>query len=213
MVAEPAASAIPQRRMLGESPLIDPSARISKSEIGAWTWIGPGTSISESTFGDYSYTAGDVSIIYSEVGKFCSVASHARLNPGNHPMERVTQHHMTYRRIQYGFGETDDEAFFDWRRADKVTVGHDVWIGHGAIILPGVSIGHGAVVGAGAVVTKDVEPYMIVVGVPAKPLRLRFPEATVARLLDLCWWDWPREVLEERFGDLNDIETFLAKYG
>jgi phosphonate metabolism protein (transferase hexapeptide repeat family) len=166
----------------------------------------------ESTFGDYSYTAGDVSIIYSEVGKFCSIASHARLNPGNHPMERVTQHHMTYRRVQYGFDDTDDESFFNWRRADKVTVGHDVWIGHGAILLPGVTVGTGAVVGAGAVVTKDIEPYTIVVGVPAKPIRRRFAPEVAGQLMAIAWWDWPRELLEERFTDFNDLELFLRKY-
>ena len=200
------------KKMLGEQPRIHETARVRDSQIGAWTELGPNTTIVESTFGDYSYAAGDVSIIYSDVGKFCSIASHARLNPGNHPMDRVMQHHATYRRAQYGFGESDDEAFFDWRRADKVTVGHDVWIGHGAILLPGVSVGLGAVVGAGAVVTKDVEPYTIVVGLPAKPLRLRFPQDVAEAITATAWWDWPRELLEERIGDFNDLETFLKKY-
>jgi phosphonate metabolism protein (transferase hexapeptide repeat family) len=200
-------------RELGETPWVHETSRINKSQLGPWTAIGPNCSISESTFGDYSYCAGDVSIIYSDVGKFCSIASHVRLNPGNHPMERVTQHHMTYRRAQYGFGDKDDETFFEWRRADKVTIGHDVWIGHGAIILPGVSVGTGAVIGAGAVVTKDVAPYMIAVGVPARPLRPRFPTDVAEKLLAIAWWAWPREVLEERFEELNDLATFLRKYG
>jgi phosphonate metabolism protein (transferase hexapeptide repeat family) len=199
-------------RTLGEQPWVHETSRVTNSEIGPWTAIGPNCSITESTFGAYSYCAGDVSIIYSEVGKFCSIASHVRLNPGNHPMQRVTQHHMTYRRAQYGFGHTDDAAFFDWRRADKVTIGHDVWLGHGVLVMPGVSIGTGAVVGAGAVVTKDVEPYTVAVGVPARPLRLRFPKDVALRLLAIAWWDWPREVLEERFADLNDLATFLEKY-
>ena len=199
-------------KMLGEQPHIHESARVVDSTLGPWTDLGPRTTIYESTFGDYSYTAGDVSITYADVGKFCSIASHARLNPGNHPMDRVTQHHMTYRRVQYGMGNEDDAAFFNWRRADRVTVGHDVWIGHGALIMPGVSVGTGAVVGAGAVVTKDVAPYTIVVGVPGKPLRRRFPEQVAEALLRIAWWDWPRELLEERIDEFNDLDRFLRTY-
>jgi phosphonate metabolism protein (transferase hexapeptide repeat family) len=199
-------------KMLGEQPYIHETARVVESQLGSWTDLGPRTTIQESTFGDFSYTASDVSIIYSDVGKFCSIAAHVRLNPGNHPMDRVTQHHATYRRVQFGFGDTDDAAFFDWRRADRVTVGHDVWIGHGALIMPGVTVGTGAVIGAGAVVTKDVEPYTIVVGVPGKPLRRRFPEEVAQALLQIAWWDWPRELLEERIDEFNNLESFLRTY-
>src|SRR3954469_11589 len=112
------------RKMLGEQPHIHETARVLDSQLGPWTDLGPRTTIVESTFGDYSYTAGDVQIIYSEVGKFCSIASHARLNPGSPPMDRVTQHPITYRRVQSGLGETAADTVFDWRRADKVVVGH-----------------------------------------------------------------------------------------
>ena len=199
-------------RRLGVEPYVHPTCRVRESELGAWTALGANTTIAESTFGDYSYTAGDVSIIYSDVGKFCSIAAQVRLNPGNHPTWRVTQHHMTYRKADYGFADEDETAFFDWRRAARVTIGHDVWIGHGAVIMPGVTVGTGAVVGAGAIVTKDVAPYAIVVGVPARPLRERFPAEVAEKLLAIAWWDWPRELLEERFADFNDLDAFLEKY-
>lgn len=200
------------KKQLGEDPTVHPTCIVQESTLGAWTSLGPHTTIVESSFGDYSYTADNASIIYSSVGKFCSIASHVRLNPGNHPMWRVTQHHATYRRAEYGFAPADDEEFFAWRRKHSVTIGHDVWIGHGAVVMPGVSIGTGAVIGAGAVVTKDVEPYMIVVGVPARPLRMRFPQPVADMLLAIAWWDWPRATLEERFAEFNDLERFLSTY-
>lgn len=79
--------------------------------------------------GYYTYTMDDVTINYTEIGKYCSIASHVCINPVQHPMDRVTQHHMTYRRIDYGFAATDDESIFDWRRQNRVKIGHDVWIG------------------------------------------------------------------------------------
>ena len=95
-----------------------------------------------------------------------------------------------------------------------MTIGHDVWIGHGAIVLPGRSIGTGAVIAAGAIVTKDVAPYTIVAGNPARMVRLRFPEAIAARLQALAWWDWPHERLHAALRDFRtlSVEAFLDRY-
>jgi len=202
-----------EKKMLSEKPTIHPSSHIRKSQIGGWTAIGPNCSISESTFGDYSYLAGNVSMVWTDVGKFASIAAQTRINPGNHPTWRVTQHHSTYRRIQYGFDTVEDAEFFQWRKDHRCTIGHDVWIGHGVTVIAGKSVGTGAVVGSGAVVTKDIPPYAIAVGVPARVVKFRFPPDVVEKLMATQWWDWDRATLVERFKDLLDLETFLEKYG
>jgi hypothetical protein len=101
---------------------------------------------------------------------------------------------------------------FEWRADQPVEVGHDVWIGHGATVLPDVTIGNGAVVAAGAVVTHDVEPYEIVGGVPARPIDRRFDPETAARIEATEWWDWDHEVLAKRLSAFRDLETFLSEY-
>ncbi|NGP45092.1 acetyltransferase [Bacillaceae bacterium SIJ1] len=203
----------PQRHsLLSAEPNIHESSHILNSSAGQWVSIGPHNKIVEAKIDNYTYTMDDVTINYSDIGKYTSIASHVCINPTDHPMDRVTQHHMTYRRKDYHLAETDDETIFAWRRSHRVTIGHDVWIGHGAIVMKGVTIGAGAVIGAGAIVTKDVEPYSVVVGVPARPIKKRFAQEVIDTLLDIAWWDWPRHILEERFYELNDLDTFIAKY-
>jgi phosphonate metabolism protein (transferase hexapeptide repeat family) len=198
--------------MLSEQPTVHPSASVIDCELGAWTEIGPDTILERSSLGDYSYVMQRCQIVGSSIGKFCSIASDVRLNPGNHPLERVTSHHMTYRAALFGFGD-DDEDFFAWREAHPVSLGHDVWIGHGVTVLPGVSIGNGAAIGAGAVVTKDVPAYTVAVGVPTRILRPRFAEGVAERLECTEWFHWSRELLEARFEDFKNLDTFLEKYG
>ncbi len=118
---------------------------------------------------------------------------------------------MTYRRKQYGLGE-DDTEFFNWRREHRCVIGHDVWLGHGALVMAGVKIGTGSVIGSGAVVTKDIDPYTVAVGVPARPIKKRFSDEIAEALLEIAWWDWDRSTLEARFNDLMDVEAFIANY-
>jgi hypothetical protein len=166
--------------------------------------------------GDYSYVVNDGEVAYAAIGKFCSIASHVRLNPGNHPMWRASQAHFTYRASAYWPEQEEDEAaFFDWRRSAPVALGHDVWIGHGAVVLPGRRVGTGAAVGAGAVVTRDVPPYAVAVGNPARVVRPRFAPPVAERLLALAWWDWDHERLRLALPDFRSlsVEAFLEKHG
>lgn len=170
--------------------------------------------IVESTLGDYSYLMEESSATYTAIGKFCNIASHACLNPGNHPLWRASLHHFTYRSRSYDLSLEDDHDFFRWRRAHRVVLGHDVWIGHGAVVLPGVKIGTGAAVGAGAVVTRDVEPYTVIAGVPAEPIRRRFDQETIDAMMRIEWWNWSHEELKARLDDFRRLsgEEFAKKY-
>lgn len=199
---------------LSPTPSVDPTAELTRTKLGAYTEVGPRTKLLEVELGDYSYVVNDSDIAYTTIGKFTSIAAMTRINPGNHPMHRATQSHFTYRASAYFDGETDEEEFFNWRRSFHVTIGHDVWIGHGAIVMAGRSIGTGAVVGAGAVVTKDVPPYTIAVGNPARVLRPRFAEGVAERMLKLAWWDWPHDRLHAALADFRALsaEQFLDKY-
>ncbi len=199
--------------MLSEEPTVDPTARVDKTTLGRYTEVGANVRLQEVHLDDYSYVVDRSDVIYTDIGKFVNIASDVRINPGNHPMEWVSQHHFLYRIKQYGLGEEDNQPFFNWRRLQRVTIGHDVWIGHKAIVLPGVTVGNGAVVAAGAVASRDVKPYSVVGGVPAKPLRSRFPEPIWRCLEEIQWWNWDHETIKERLDDFYDIRRFLDLYG
>lgn len=201
-------------RKLGLEPYIHESARVSNSTLGRYTEVSERTRLEEVVMGDYSYIMQDGSVWCAEIGKFANIAAAVRINATNHPTWRATLHHFTYRAADYFEGAENDHDFFTWRRENRVTIGHDVWIGHGATVLPGVTVGNGAVIGAGAVVSKDVAPYTIVGGVPARLIRERFARDTAARMESLSWWDWDHDRLFAALADFRSLEAeeFVEKY-
>ena len=201
-------------RKLSEKPWIHPSAEVTQSTLGRWTEVSERTRISESSLGDYSYVMQDCSLWCTTVGKFSNIAAAVRCNATNHPTWRPTLHHFTYRASDYWDDASHETEFFEWRRSNAVTIGHDTWLGHGSTVLPGVTVGDGAAVGSGAVVTKDVAPYTIVAGVPAKPLRERFDRKTAERFQALAWWDWDHARLRVALDDFRNLsaEEFLEKH-
>jgi phosphonate metabolism protein (transferase hexapeptide repeat family) len=201
-------------KKLGLEPSIHPTAKVVESTLGRYTEVGAGCSVYHSSLGDYSYCVGNTQIAYSKIGKFSNIAANVRIYASMHPMERASLHHFTYRSASYFEGEEDDQSFFDLRAGQGISIGHDTWIGHGAVIMPGIRIGNGAIIGSNAVVTKDVADFAIAVGVPARTIKQRFSDDVASRLDAMAWWDWSHETLHQALPDFRKlgIEAFLEKY-
>ena len=204
----------PTLRFKDSEPRIHPTAELKACRLGRYAAIGERVVLREVVVGDFSYFERHAEAIYTEIGKFCSIAANSRINALEHPIERITQHKLSYRPNEYFRWLGVDAGFKARRQARTVRIGHDVWIGHGAVVLPGVGIGNGAVIGANAVVTRDVEPFEIFAGVPAKKLRLRFTPEIIARIEALAWWDWPVERLADAVPDMQAmaIGDFLDRW-
>ncbi|SCJ53889.1 Streptogramin A acetyltransferase [uncultured Eubacterium sp.] len=142
----------------------------------------------------YHYPINDDKLI---IGKFCSIACGAKFlfNSANHRMNSLSTYPFPLFFEEWGLDRQD--VADSWDNKGDIIIGNDVWIGYEAVIMAGVTIGDGAIVGTRAVVTKDVPPYTIVGGVPARPIKKRFSEETIEKLLELQWWDWPPEKLAE----------------
>lgn len=177
---------IPENTFIDKGVRINSLAKIAENcKIGQYTSIGNDTNIGENTV----------------VGRFCSIACNVTTTPGQHPTNFLSSHIFQYSSCINGVNQV---SFNNYR---PVTIGNDVWIGKNAVIMDGINIGDGAVIGTGAIVTKDVPPYAIVGGVPAKIIRYRFSPEIIEKLLDLKWWDMDEEHLKDL--PFNDIEKCI----
>ncbi len=165
--------------------------------------------------------------IAAQIGRFCSINDTARIW-NNHPMGYVTTHplldHASFydwnqwdkrKRLNEKYGKFHDNAAYEdspLRNNRPITIGNDVWIGANVVILPGVTVGNGAVLAAGAVVTKDVEAYAVVGGVPAQAIRFRFSKEVIAKLQEIQWWNWSAEKIEDHIELFYQPEEFCKKF-
>lgn len=165
--------------------------------------------------GRFSYFNGINTVENCKMGRYCSISYGVHIGLVSHLCEKLVSTHPFF------FIQSDmDDKFSRYGYADKkyfnndalTEIGNDVWIGANALIKSGLKIGDGAVIGAGSVVTKDVEPYAIVAGVPAKLIRYRFTEQQIRFLLKFKWWEKPEIWLKENWKDLLDIEKLMKKY-
>lgn len=201
-------------RLSETKPFIHEGATLTETTLGRFVEIGQGSRVAHSEIGDYSYCDRYADIANASVGKFANIASFVRIGATDHPLDTAACHHFLYRSADYWDDVENDADFFAHRRSRRVVIGHDTWLGHNAQVKPEVTIGHGAVVASGAIVTRDVAPYTIVAGTPARVMRLRQPADVAERLIALAWWDWDHARLREALADFRGLtaEAFLEKY-
>lgn len=146
------------------------------------------------TIGRYSYIGKSSVVSNVNIGQFCSIGGYGQIGGGMHPTDMVSTS-PCFLSGKSAAGRNFAEIPF--KTSETVVIGNDVWVGVGVYIKAGVHIGDGAIIGSHAVVTHDIEPYSIVVGVPAKEIRKRFDDETIMKLRELKWWDWSEEKLEK----------------
>jgi acetyltransferase-like isoleucine patch superfamily enzyme len=181
-----------------------------KSTLGKHSVLFSNVVLQNSTLGDYSYMQSHSVAIDSDIGKFCSIASNITIGLVNHPTHLLSTSPVFYDNTQpLPFFFTDKKYYTD--TIPRTIIEADVWIGQGAMIKAGITIGVGAVVGAGAVVTKNIEPYSVVVGVPAKHIKYRFEKELREKLIASQWWMLDEVKLLKLSPDFKNPEIMLEK--
>lgn len=185
---------------------------LSNAELGDYVNIAHHAQVSNSDIGTRTSIGRYSKVQFASIGKYCSISWDVTIGALEHPLHALSTHAFPYRKQ---FGLCDKDIQLEHR---KVSIGNDVWIGCGVIVMPGITIGDGAVIGAGGVVTHDVAPYEIVAGVPCKHISRRFSEDTIEALKSLKWWDLSDEEIRSNielfspFVDLTVDDSLLKRY-
>jgi len=178
---------------------------IRNSDLGNYVFIGEKVSIKNSFIGDHTYINSSSSVYCARIGKFSSIASNVTIGLSIHPSNLISTHPAFYSNNQL-FKTYSDKVYF--KESCDIIIGNDVWIGEGALILGEVNIGDGAIIAARSVLTKNVEPYEIVGGVPAKNIRYRFAPELRLKIIETRWWDKDEEWFLQNFKLFHDINSF-----
>lgn len=181
--------------------------KILNSKIGSHVKVYHLAIISNSFIGDFTYVGGGVKIQNAKIGKFCSIGPNVKIGLGIHPVDLVSTYPGFYSNKASGSYFFNHNAKIEEYK--DIEIGNDVWIGNGAMIMDGVNIGDGAIIAAGAVVTKNVNNFSIVGGVPAKVIKNRFSDEICKKLQKIEWWNWPKSKIKNNSDLFLDINNFL----
>lgn len=162
------------------------------------------------TIGSHAYVGTNSHLQYATIGSFVSIGPDVRIGLGKHPVDLVSTYPSFY--ASHASAAVRMARKVSMPEYERIVIGSDVWIGSRAMVVDGVTVGHGSVIAAGAVVTKDVLPYSIVGGVPARHIRYRFSPEVIADLLGIAWWNWPQDLILERAEDFADVRYFVERY-